>query len=370
MRLHRRILLFSTAVIAAAFVVVYFYPEINDYFYSNFGASDVITTVRIIKADGSVITLRTGGDTVHYLGKEVKENDLIALLNKQVSKFHDFDDPWRNKRYWREKYRLDLETDLLIQSNSQQITPLLIKLLNDPLFTDFAIARLIEMRDEMACPFILAAWNNSNKNDDNFVIAFRIFPYKAAIPKVIDTLRETYEAQDPEYVLTTIEKTTGESLEAFRYKRNSTPAEVREMKGELVSWWTQYLSKHPLDNVSLPMPSKVFDSLNEALTFVDQKLDKEDWKGLEDALYPPLREDEPNRTWWQQLKEDRGQGRLNAIFSELHFPSEDGMYEYPYDRDVYALGANNNADSKLKGLSRITFLKTKAGWCLKAVSRN
>ena len=45
------------------------------------------------------------------------------------------------------------------------------------------------------------------------------------------------------------------------------------------------------ENVPL---SPTFTKLGDALTFIDHGLDKEDWNGLTQALYPPFQANAPN----------------------------------------------------------------------------
>lgn len=109
------------------------------------------------------------------------------------------------------------------------------------------------------------------------------------------------------------------------------------------------------DNVT---NSPAFKTLQDALVFIDTTLDKEDWNGLSKALYPPFQENDPNRNYWQQLKDERGKLRLAAIFANRSFPATDESFE---------IGASNDARAQFAGWSRIKFVKVQDGWHLSAV---
>jgi hypothetical protein len=98
-----------------------------------------------------------------------------------------------------------------------------------------------------------------------------------------------------------------------------------------------------------------FATLKDALVFIDHALDTADWSGLSSALYPPLQPNEPNRTYWTQLKEARGNLRLTDDFSGQDFPAADNEYVIKVPRNV------------TMGGSRIRFIKVDDSWCIKAV---
>jgi hypothetical protein len=100
-------------------------------------------------------------------------------------------------------------------------------------------------------------------------------------------------------------------------------------------------------------PSK-FATLKDALTFIDHGLDAADWKGLSNALYPPLQPNEPNRTNWSQLKDARGASHLADVFSDQDFPTS----------DVFIIKVPRHG---LMGGSRVKFVKVDDGWCINAV---
>jgi hypothetical protein len=101
-----------------------------------------------------------------------------------------------------------------------------------------------------------------------------------------------------------------------------------------------------------------FTHLKDALSFIDIALDKENWADLTLALYPPFRPSDPNRDYWQQLKDERGSTRLVDDFAGQDFPASS---------DVLVIGASPIVGSPLMGWSRIKFIKAKDGWHLNAV---
>lgn len=107
--------------------------------------------------------------------------------------------------------------------------------------------------------------------------------------------------------------------------------------------------------------SPSFVKLQDALSFIDDALDKEDWSGLTKALYPPFQEgdpNDPNRNNWKQLKEERGKLRLAKVFANRVFPTTD---------DSFDIGATSAVGSPLVGWSRIRFIKSEGGWRLNAI---
>lgn len=98
-----------------------------------------------------------------------------------------------------------------------------------------------------------------------------------------------------------------------------------------------------------PPPSPAFTNLRDALTFIDKALDKEDWNGLTQALYPPFEKDEPNRNAWEQLLSARGKRRLVDDFANQSFPTSD---------DTLLIG---------RVWSKIKFIKAEDGWHLNAI---
>lgn len=133
--------------------------------------------------------------------------------------------------------------------------------------------------------------------------------------------------------------------------------------------------------ISLPVPAGelaaknntshqvlAFVKLSNALAFIDQKLDKEDWEGLTQALYPPY-VGEPNRTSWKQLKAERGKLRLADIFSHQDFsdriPEPVNINGTP--ASTYTIGSSNIVGAKFIGWSRIRFIKVDQGWCIYAI---
>jgi hypothetical protein len=103
-----------------------------------------------------------------------------------------------------------------------------------------------------------------------------------------------------------------------------------------------------------------FKNLHDALIFIDSALDKDDWKILEQALYPEYKEGEPNRTAFSQLKEARGKRRLTEIYEDRDFDQK---------MDKFEIGNCGVAVNDKKGLSHtwITFIKSEDGWKLNRV---
>ncbi len=106
--------------------------------------------------------------------------------------------------------------------------------------------------------------------------------------------------------------------------------------------------------------SPLFTTLPEALVFIDNALDNEDWKGLENALFPSFKEGEPNRTSWKQLKQVRGDRRLVEIYKNMDFDSSKNSFQ------IGNCGAEIS-DKKALPHTWISFVKDKDGWRLNRI---
>ncbi len=97
-----------------------------------------------------------------------------------------------------------------------------------------------------------------------------------------------------------------------------------------------------------------FTKLKDAFVFIDAELDKQDWIGLKNALFPPY-QGEYYRTAWTYLRDLRGNSRLVNLELGKEFPTEKS------ESSAYTVDMMNDR-------VRVEFCKSNGKWYLSEVA--
>jgi len=186
-----------------------------------------------VRTATGVVPVRSGLDTPRALGTTVEADDLVARVNRRITKMHGKPEA-RHHELTSDERKVLHSVQLLTAVKDPRTYNLLVELLNDPwsLIRGYAAHYLAELGD----PRAIAPLSDAMRSKKSFNGAMTGSLASFGDPTVVDVLLETWEpgeGHDCRQRVEAIEKLTGENLDAFK---NSYSAQSID---ELRKWWAE-----------------------------------------------------------------------------------------------------------------------------------
>jgi len=192
-----------------------------------------------VRSGDTTFEIRTGLDTYRLLGSTLDERDLVRRFENRIEMIKSGPEIWRDHKYTRAEYELILAANLLIKINHPRARELFQALLDDPLFVYNADDWLVTLGDAKAAPYLLESWKKRPDYPFVYVNAFKILPYEAAVPHLIEVFRIHMGSDDIDSVFKAIENCSGDDLAEIRVSNLSEHESVESLKSLLQKWWTE-----------------------------------------------------------------------------------------------------------------------------------